>query len=113
LKRILEAFRAARKIEIVLVLVFIAVMAVIVLDKGNFAVSGANSEEMRLERLLNHIEGAGNLEVMLSGADGEYRSCVVVADGANDMRVVLKLQRAVQAALDIPLEDIEIIPSGG
>ena len=113
MKRILEAFRAARKIEIVLVLVFIAVMAVIVLDKGNFAVSGANSEEMRLERLLNHIECAGNLEVMLSGGDGEYRSCVVVADGANDMRVVLKLQRAVQAALDIPLEDIEIIPSGG
>ena len=113
MKRIMEALRAARKIEIVLVLVFIAVLAVIVMDQGSLTASDAGSEEARLEKILSSIEGAGRVNIMLSGTDGAYRSCVVIAEGGDDMRIILKIQRAVQAATEIPPEKIEIIASGG
>ena len=113
MKRIADAFRAARKIEIVLVAVMIAVMAVIMLSQENAPSSAAGSEEQRMERLLSRIEGAGQVDVMINSGEDGVRGCVVVADGAGDMRVLLKMRRAVQAALDIPAENIEIIPSGG
>ena len=113
MKRIWEAFRAARKIEIVLVVVFLAVLTLIMLEQGGTVTAGASSEEMRLERILSRIEGAGRTSVMISGEEGQVKSCVIVSDGADDMRVLIKIQRAVQAAMDIQAENIEIIPSGG
>jgi len=113
LKRIAEAFRAARKIEIVLLAVFIAVLLAIILDQGAIAPSVASEAEIRLERLLSRIEGAGNVKVMLSGEEGAYSGCVVVADGAQEVQVSIKILRAVQAAMSIPAENIEIISSGG
>ena len=113
MKKITEAFRSARKIEIVLVAVMIAVMVVILLGQNDAAVSSTGSTEQRLENLLADIEGTGRVNVMLSGDESGCTGCVVVAEGAQDMLVVLKMQRAVQAALGISPENIEIIASGG
>lgn len=108
--RILEAVKGARKIELALALVLIAVAMLVFMQQAD---SAALSDEARLERLLSQIEGSGEISVMLSGEEGGYKGCVVIAEGGNDMRVVLKIQRAVQAALDISCENIEIIASGG
>ena len=113
MKKIAETFRSARKIEIVLVAVMIAVMAVIMLGQNDVPASSSGSAEYRLKSLLSGIKGAGRVDVMLTGDENSYTGCVVIAEGARDMRVVLKMQRAIQAALDISPENIEIIASGG
>ncbi|MBQ3575732.1 MAG: hypothetical protein IJA26_08670 [Clostridia bacterium] len=113
MKRILETFKSARKIEIVLLVVFVAAALVFVMEKGTFVPAAAGEDEIRLQRLLSQIEGSGDVSVMLSSGAGGYTGCVVVADGAADMRVIIKMQRAIQAAVNIPPENIELIPSGG
>ena len=113
MKKLAEAFRSARKIEIVLLVVMIAVVAVVLLGQDGEHASSSVSAEDRLESLLSGIEGAGRVDVMLSGNEYGYAGCVVIAEGAHDMRVILKMQRAIQAALDILPENIEIIASGG
>ena len=112
MKRILEMFRSARKIEFLIAVVIAALLVLILIDQGGFG-SQANGPEARLERLLSRIDGAGKVSVMLSGAEDTLNGCVVVAGGADDVGVALKMQRAVMAATDLPLEKIEIIPSGG
>ncbi len=113
MKKIAETFRSARKIELVLVAVMIAVMAVLLLGQQDAAVTASGNAEQRLESILSRIEGAGRVDVMLCGEDGGYTGCVVIAEGAHDVRVVLKMQRAVQAAFGILPENTEIIASGG
>lgn len=113
MKRIRELFRSARKLEIALAIVAAAVLALMLIEQGAGPTASGTAEEMRLERLLERIEGAGQVSVLLGGGEGAYSGCVVVAGGAEDMRVCLKMQRAVMAATDLPLEKIEIIPSGG
>ena len=113
LKKIAEAFRSARKIELVLAAVLIAVMVLLLLGQHDAAISAPGGVEQRLEKLLCSIEGAGKVEVMLSGEESAYTGCVVIAEGADDVHVALKMQRAIQAALGILPENVEIIASGG
>lgn len=113
MKRITEAFKGARKLEWVLALILVAIAVVILLEQGISPGSVASEDELRLERLLSQIDGTGQVSVLLSGKEGEYNGCVVIAEGADDVRIFLKLQRAIQTAMNIPAENIEIIATEG
>lgn len=113
MRRISEALKGARKLEWVLALILIAIATVILLEQGAAPSVSASDDELRLERLLSQIEGVGKVSVLLSGTEDAYTGCVVVSEGADDVRVILKIQRAVQAATDMAAENIEIISSGG
>jgi len=58
--------------------------------------------EARLEELITSIEGVGRAKVMLTHEDGQVQGVVIVCDGADDIRVVLKLTNVVTTALNIP-----------
>lgn len=111
--RISEALKGARKLEWVLVLILVAIAVVILMEQGNTSDSIASEDELRLEKLLLQIDGCGRVSVLLSGKEGEYTGCVVVAEGADDVHIFLKLQRAIQTATNIPVENIEIISMEG
>ena len=75
---------------------------------------GTVLDEKRMERLLSSIEGAGRVSVMISqGTDGEIAGVVVAASGADDLRVMLELQRAVRTLTGLELDRIEIVKSKG
>lgn len=103
MKRIMQALKSARWLEMTLIVVLMCIAAVV-------ALSGAQdspvrtAEETRLRSLLSEIDGAGRVDVVL-GEDG----AVVTAAGAGRIDVMLKLQRAVQAATGFELRRIEII----
>ena len=73
---------------------------------------GGQGLETRIARTLSRMEGAGRVTVTIRtayqssgfGAGGQYVPCgaVVVAQGAEDMAVRLRLIRAVRTLLGLP-----------
>ena len=112
MKPLLDALRGARKIEIWIIIAILCALMVLGLGDGQRSETGANGDEYRLQRILSRIDGAGEVGVMLSESDGKLQGCVVAAEGAREIAVMLQLQRAVQALTGLDLEHIEIVPSG-
>lgn len=112
MKQLFEALKSARRIEILIILAMICVL--IVLWMGGDGANRSDGEEARMERLLSSIEGAGRVSVMISqGTDGGIAGVVVAASGADDLRVMLELQRAVRTLTGLELDRIEIVKSKG
>ena len=113
MKKFLDALRGARKIEIFLA---IAAIAVLLLQGGvPFQPKTHGTElEQRLGAILCRIDGVGNVEVMVTeAADGSPAGVLVVADGAGEIGVCLRLQYAVQTLLGVEASRIEIVRSEG
>lgn len=111
LKLLIEAFRSAKKLEIFLVIA--AACALLVCTYGSAPGNTVSTdEEKRLERILSQLEGAGRVQVMLSG-DGESsgRGAIVVAAGAEEIKVRLQLQQAVHTLTGLELNRIEVVES--
>lgn len=80
--------------------------------KGTDASPGTSTaEEARLSQVLSSIAGAGQVEVaVFYERDDASLPCgaVIVADGAKDVTVQLRLTRAVMTLLNLNAEQIEI-----
>ena len=111
MKQLGEMLKGARRIEFWIAAAAICALLALALGGGTSSVS--DDTEARMERILSRIYGAGKVTVMLSGADGTPGGAVVAASGADDFRVILELQRAVQALTGLDLEKIEIVKSKG
>ena len=111
MKQLGELLKGARRIEFWIAAA--AVCALLALALGGGTNTRADDVEARMERILSRIEGAGRVTVMLSGVEGAPEGAVVAASGADSARVVLELQRAVQALTGLELGKIEIVKSKG
>lgn len=112
MKQLMEALRAARKLELFILVAAVGILLALGMGAG-FGDGGANTEERRMERILSSIEGAGRVTVMLSGdAETGYTGAVVASPGAGNIAVSLRLQQAVRALTELELEEIEIVKSG-
>lgn len=112
MKLLVEAFKSARKAEIIIVAA--ALLMLILLSLGNsFPVDGAvTDEERRMQRILSQVEGAGSVKVMLSTDEsGELLGAVVAASGAGEIAVQLRLQQAVHTLTELELDQIEVVKS--
>ena len=108
-KQLLEGFRGARRFEWFAALALAALLALMLLNHGGDGETGTPLE-LRVERVLQHIEGAGRVSAMITqGEDGAVTGVLIVAEGLSDMQTYLRLQRAVSALLDVVPERIEII----
>ena len=108
MKQLFETIRAARWLELTIVVGLICILLVLALGSGGE--SAASEEEARMQRILSKIDGAGRVSVMIARDDGgSCTGVVVVASGAEDVAVMLRLQRAVQALTDLELSQIEIV----
>ena len=73
----------------------------------------SSSEESRISRVLSAIEGAGTVEVAVYYEDAAPCGAVVVADGADDIAVQLRLLSAVTTLLGISQERVSIYEREG
>lgn len=73
----------------------------------------ASTEESRISRVLSAIEGAGTVEVAVHYEDSLPCSAVVVAQGAGDVAVQLRLVSAVTTLLGIDQNRVAIYEREG
>ena len=73
----------------------------------------ASTEESRISRVLSAIDGAGTVEVAVYYEDTLPCSAVVVADGAGDVAVQLRLISAVTTLLGIQQDRVAIYEREG
>ena len=114
MKSFLETLRAARYLEWFLLVALLSLMGLMLLNHSGDSPSGKLPEEARLERLLERIDGVGDVDVMIAtDNDGKPTAAAVVANGMDDIGTRLQIQSAIQALLNIDLSRIRVIGKGG
>ena len=114
MKSFIEGLRAARHIELILLIVLLAALGLLMISGLGGAPADRTDAEARLERLIERIEGVGDADVMIStDAEGNPVGAAVVVSGTLDVRARLEIQSAIQALLDIELKRIRVIGRGG
>lgn len=70
-----------------------------------------SSEEARLAEILSDIEGAGEVSVMITHSGDEINGVLVVASGAKDIAVRLRLLEATKVALNVEADIVSVYAS--
>ena len=67
--------------------------------KSTSSALAMTENEQKIVRLLEEIDGVGEVDVVICETKDEIKSVVVVCEGASDLRVTLNVREAVSAAL--------------
>ena len=106
-----KVFRS-KKLRLVISAIIIAVALIIysgVIEKKTEEISTVmGEEEIRLSKVLSSIEGAGQVEVMIVREDGVVTGVLVVAEGAKDIGVMLKLLDATSTVMGVDKSVVEV-----
>ncbi len=104
-----------KNLQLIVAVFIIAIALVIysnVADKNQSETTPVSSvmtaEEERLSAVLESIDGAGRVEVMVSRKGEDVVGILVIAEGADDISVLLKLQRATVSAMGVDKSVVEI-----
>ena len=106
-----KVFRS-KKLRLIISAIIIALALIIysgVSEKKIEEVSAVmDEEETRLSKVLSSIEGAGQVEVMIVREDGVVTGVLVVAEGAKDIGVMLKLLDATSTVMGVDKSVVEV-----
>jgi len=118
---LLAKIKGARGVEWIAILAGLAI-AVLLMARPAGDAGGATDLEARLARALSSIDGAGRVQVVINqedviaafGQSAQPRiiGVLVVAEGADDLKVALELMRAVQALTGAERTAIEVMKMG-
>lgn len=112
MNQLLAALRSARKIELLVILAAVCALIVMGMSGSDAGETISTQEELRMERVLSQLEGAGRVRVMLAADEsGAYTGAVAVCPGAEDVRVCLEIQRALHTLTGLELDRIEVVKS--
>ena len=109
--KIISKLRGIKNIQIVVALIIIAVALIIYSNvisntkttskSESLAASVMTDEELRLSNVLSSIDGAGDVSVMISKVGDSIVGVIVIAEGAKDISVRLRLLDATSTALGV------------
>ena len=109
--KLFAKIKGIKNIQIVVALIIIAVALIIysnvisktktVSKSGDVSASVMTDEELRLSNVLSSIDGAGEVSVMISKLGENVVGVIVIADGAKDISVRLRLLDATSTALGV------------
>lgn len=108
MKKILEELRGARSIEWLLAALVIVLLLLMLSNSSPSDTAVKTSQEQRLASILKRIDGVGALDIMIS--DGPQGGILVVAEGAENLEVCLRIQYALQSLIGTEANRIEIVP---
>jgi stage III sporulation protein AG len=99
-----------KNISIIVVIIIIALALLIYssVDKEDSRVNDMDDEEMRLSAVLSEIEGAGKVTTMIVREDGKVKGVLVIAEGAEDISVMLKLLNATSTVMGVDRSVVEV-----
>ena len=90
-----------------------AAIALCVVLALSVSASSSPDEETRIARVLSEIAGAGSVSVTIYTEDSQPCGAVVVASGAEDIAVRLRLQEAVTTLLGLDSSRVAVYPRKG
>ena len=67
-----------------------------------------DDEENRLASVLESIDGVGSVQVMITRNDGQISGVLVIAEGAENISVMLKLLDATSTAMGVDKSIVEV-----
>ena len=117
------ALKGAKRMEWILLLA-VAAALILVMTSRSAPESGQTTLEARMEAVLSQVQGAGCVRVLVSEGEGDtqafsqenlqsVRGVVIVADGADDIRVALELSAAAQALTGVDAGKIQVLKMEG
>ncbi len=93
-----------------LAVALLAALMILTMDDGASPASAALPIENRLQSVLSQVEGAGTVNVLVNEDEsGAVVGVCVLTPNADDVATVFRLQRAVQTALGIDNDKVEIL----
>lgn len=112
-KSAFEKIKGIKNIKIIALIFIIAIALIIyssvVADKESAKQSFQNEEETRLANILSSVEGAGEVETMITKSSGQIVGVLVIADGANNPLVRLRLLSATASALGVDSDTVSVM----
>ena len=91
-----------------LIIALIALLCLIVMNGSVDNGASATPMEKRMEGVLSQIDGAGKVKVMVREDKDEIVGVLVVCEGARDVGVRLRIQKAVNTLLAIDNDRIDV-----
>ena len=105
-----KKLKGIKNLQIIVVIFIIAVALIIystVMTRQNAdntettSSSVMTADEQRLSTILSNIVGAGKVDAMITTDDGKITGVLIIADGADDITVRLRLIDAAATALGV------------
>lgn len=116
---IVKKLKSIKNIRIIAVVFIIAIALIIyssvVASRESKTVSQSqrqivqSDDEQRLSGILSQIDGAGQVQTMITRTDGQIVGVLVIADGAKNPYVRLKLMQASATALGVSEDVISVL----
>lgn len=113
MKKFIEILHGARRIEWLLLGIMFAAL-LLYMSGAEYGTGHGTDLERRLQDILSHINGAGNVEVMVvQNESAEPEGVLIVADGGRNIETCLRIQQAVHTLLGIEITKIDVVQHGG
>ncbi len=107
-----EKIKGIKNIKIIALIFIIAISLIIyssVAASKQTEKTFQNEDELRLASILSSIDGAGEVETMISKSSGEIVGVLVIADGASNPLVRLRLLQAASSALGVDSDVVSVL----
>ena len=102
---------AVKNLRIMVVAIIIAVGLIIYSDIGmteTTQTSTMDEEEIRLATVLSNIDGVGEVKTMITRNGSEISGVLVIAEGAENISVMLKLLDATATVMGVDKSIVEV-----
>ncbi len=111
-KGVFEKIKGIKNIKIIVLIFIIAIALIIYSNVATTKQSKQtfqNDEEARLSSILSSVEGAGEVETMITKSSGQVVGVLVIAEGASNPLVRLRLLQATSSALGVDYEIVSVL----
>ena len=108
---ILKKLLAIKNLKIMVIAIIIALGLIIYSDvstKESGVVSNMDQEEIRLASTLSQIEGVGEVQTMITRNGDKISGVLVIAEGAENISVMLKLLDATATVMGVDKSIVEV-----
>ncbi len=112
---IVKKILAIKNIRLIVAAIIIATALIIYSSVDGIKNNDANTsqmvmdeEETRLASILSGIEGVGQVQTMITREDGTITGVLVIAEGAEDISVMLKLLSATSTVMGVDKKVVEV-----
>lgn len=107
-----EKIKGIKNIKIIALIFIIAISLIIyssVATSKQTEKTFQNEDELRLASILSSIDGAGEVETMISKSSDEIVGVLVIAEGASNPLVRLRLLQAASSALGVDSDVVSVL----